>query len=61
MTFDDVNELILNIYLYKRSLKKLWQLKELAKIYRESFEFVEGGYQPKGIWNQVDSTQDTCT
>ena len=60
-TFDDVNELILSIYLYKCSLKKLWQLKELAEIYSKSFEFVEGGYQPKGIWNQVDSTQDTCT
>ena len=47
-SFDDVDELILRIYyLYKLSLEKLRQLKELAEIYSESFEFVEGGCQPK--------------
>ena len=47
-SFDDVDELILRIYfLYKRSSKKLGQLKEFAEIYSESFEFVEGGYRPK--------------
>ena len=47
-SFNDVDELILRIYyIYKCSPKKLWQLKELAEIYCESFEFVEGGYQPK--------------
>ena len=48
MSVDDVDELILRIYfLYKRSSKKLRQLKELTEIYSESFEFVEGGYRPK--------------
>jgi hypothetical protein len=47
-SFDDVDELILRVYyLYKRSPKKLRQLKELAEIYSDSFEFVEGGYRPK--------------
>lgn len=43
-SFDDFDELIPRIYyLYKHYRKKLRQLKELAKIYSESSEFVEGG------------------
>ena len=46
--FADVDELILRMYyLYKRSPKKLRQLKELVDIYEDSFEFVEGGFKPK--------------
>ena len=49
-SFDDVDELILRIYyLYKHSPKNLWQLKELDEIYSKSFEFVEGGCQPKKV------------
>ena len=44
--FDDVDELILRMYyLYKRSPKKLRQLKELVE--NESFDFKEGGFKPK--------------
>ena len=44
-SFEDVDESILRIYyLYKRSLKKLLQPKELTGTYSKSFEFVEGGY-----------------
>ena len=34
-------------YLYKRSPKKLCQLKELVEIYSDSFEFLDGGIKPK--------------
>lgn len=52
MSFDNLDELILRIYyLYKHSPKTLQQLKELAEIYSKSF----------AVWNQVDSSQDTCT
>ena len=47
-SFDAVDQLIVRIYyLYKRSLEKLRQLKKLAEIYSESFDFVEGGYRLK--------------
>ena len=45
--FADVDEMILNLYyLYKKSPKKLRQLKELVSLY-DDFEFNEGGFRPK--------------
>ena len=47
-SFDDVDELILRMYyLYKRSPKKLRQLKELMSVYEDSENFSEGGVRPK--------------
>ena len=40
-------------YLYKRSLKKLRQLKELVEIYSDSFEFLDASVKSKkasGTW-----------
>ena len=46
--FDDTNDLILKMYyLYKRSPKKLHQLKKLVAIDSNSFEFLDGGVKPK--------------
>ena len=47
-SFDEVDELILRMhYLYKRSPKKLRQLKELVNIYEDTFDFQVGSYKPK--------------
>ena len=47
-SFDDVDNLILNMYyLYKKSPKKLRQLQQLVGIYEEADEFCEGGFRPK--------------
>ena len=46
--FADIDELLLRMhYLYKRSPKKLRQLKELVSIYDDTFDFAVGGYKPK--------------
>ena len=46
--FDDVNDVLLRLYyLYENSPKKLRQLRELHKIYSETFEFEVGGVRPK--------------
>ena len=46
--FDGVDEVLLRLYyLYENSPKKLRQLHELHGIYSETFEFEEGGVQPK--------------
>ena len=46
--FDDVDDVLLRLYyLYENSPKKLRQLRELHKIYSETFEFEEGGVRPK--------------
>ena len=46
--FKEVDEVILRMYyLYKRSPKKLRQLKELVDIYEDGGEFAEGAYKPK--------------
>ena len=46
-TFDEIDELILRLYyVYKKSPKKLRQLKELCEIYEDS-QFCESGYRPK--------------
>ena len=45
--FDEIDELILRLYyLYKKSPKKLRQLKELCNLYDET-EFSGTGYRPK--------------
>ena len=47
MTFNDNEDLLLRLYyLYKKSPKKLRQLKQLCELYKES-DFSEGGYRPK--------------
>ncbi|XP_028409251.1 uncharacterized protein LOC114531839 [Dendronephthya gigantea] len=47
-SFDDVDQVLLRLYyLYENSSKKLRQLRELHGIYRETFEFEEGGVRPK--------------
>lgn len=47
-SFDDVDQVLLRLYyLYENSSKKLRQLHELHGIYHETFEFEEGGVQPK--------------
>ena len=52
--FHDINDLILKMYyLYKRSPKKLRQLKELVEIYSDSFDILDRGVKPKkalGTW-----------
>ena len=46
--FDDVDDVLLRLYyLYENSPKKLRQLRDLHRIYDESFEFEEGGVRPK--------------
>ena len=41
--FDDVDDVLLRLYyLYENSPKKLRQLRDLHRIYGESFEFEEG-------------------
>ena len=46
--FDDIDEIILRLhYLYKKSPKKLRQLKELVTIYEEAEEFESSSYRPK--------------
>ena len=46
--FSEVDELILCMdYLYKKLLKKLWQLTELVNICKEINEFKAGGVHPK--------------
>ena len=47
-SFDDVDQVLLRLYyLYENSSKKLRQLRERHGIYRETFEFEEGGVRPK--------------
>ena len=47
-SFDDVDQVLLRLYyLYENSSKKLRQLCELHGIYRETFEFEDGGVRPK--------------
>ena len=46
-SFTDVDDMILHLYyLYKKSPKKLRQLKELVSLY-ENTEFHEGGFRPR--------------
>ena len=46
--FDDIDEVLLRLYyLYENSPKKLRQLRDLHRIYGESFEFEGGGVRPK--------------
>ena len=46
--FDDINEMLLNIYLlYEKSSKKLSQLGELVEKLKDLYEFTSGGIKPK--------------
>ena len=48
-SFTDVDDMILHLYyLYKKSPKKLRQLKELVSLYRTT-EFHEGGFSPRKV------------
>ena len=48
--FKDVDDIILRLYyLYKKSPKKLRQLKELFDMYEENGEFLSNGYRPKKV------------
>lgn len=54
--FDDVDEVLLRLYyLYENSPKKLRQLRELHDIYRQTFEFEEGGVRPKRACGNYDT------
>ena len=52
--FDDVDEVLLCLYyLYENSPKKLWQLRDLHRMYSETFQFEQGGIRLKwacGMW-----------
>lgn len=55
--FDDVDEVLLRLYyLYENSPKKLRQLRELHDIYRQTFEFEEGGVRPKRACGNYNSS-----
>lgn len=55
--FDDVDEVLLCLYyLYENSPKKLRQLWELHNIYRQTFEFEEGGARPKRACGNYDTS-----
>ena len=48
-SFTDVDDMILHLYyLYKKSPKKLRQLKELVSLYKNT-EFYEGGFRPRKV------------
>lgn len=53
--FDDVDEVLLCLY-YLNSPKKLRQLRELHDIYRQTFEFEEGGARPKRACGNYDTS-----
>lgn len=52
--FTEVDEMLLRLYyLYENSPKKLRQLRELYKIYKQSFEFEEVGIRPERASGRV--------
>ena len=53
--FDEIDEMLLRLYyVYKKSPKKLRQLKQLCEIYEDS-QFSESGYRPKKASGTVHS------
>ena len=54
--FDDVDDVLLRLYYqYENSPKKLRQLRDLHRIYGESFEFEEGGVRLKCACGNCES------
>lgn len=52
--FDDIDEVLLCLYyLYENSPKKLRQLRDLHRMYSETFQFEQGGIRPKRACGNV--------
>ena len=56
LSLDDVDDVLLRLYYqYENSPKKLRQLRDLHRIYGESFEFEEGGVRLKCACGNCES------